>query len=318
LDRWLSDRLPDRARHQIQRDIAAGRVRVNGVVRPARYAVRGGDRIECDPPPPPSDQLQPEPIPLNIVFEDEHLLIVDKPAGLVVHPAPGHPGGTLVNALLAHCGPALMGVGGEGRWGLVHRLDAGTSGLLIAAKTRPAYEALVAALAERRIHRQYLGLAVGSLREATGTIDRPIGRRRNDRKRMGVVRDGRAACTDWRVLLQSGGLVLLALTLHTGRTHQIRVHLQSVGHPILGDADYGWTRRHTLAALEPALRPPVAAAWPARPLLHAARLELEHPVLAGRMLECTAPPPADFIGLLEAAWAGVWRKAIGQWFSPRE
>jgi 23S rRNA pseudouridine1911/1915/1917 synthase len=238
------------------------------------------------------------------------LVIIDKPAVLVVHPAPGHSGGTLANALLAHCGPSLEGVGGEGRWGLVHRLDAGTSGLLVAAKTQPAYEALVEAMAERRIRRQYLGIVVGQLREASGTIDRPIGRRPGDRKRMGIVRDGRPARTDWRVLLQAGGLGLVALTLHTGRTHQIRVHLQAIGRPILGDEDYGWTKRRALESFDAERRPQLARDWPARPLLHAARLKFEHPIETGRELEFLMPPPADFDPIAKEFWGGEWRGKI--------
>jgi 23S rRNA pseudouridine1911/1915/1917 synthase len=189
-------------------------------------------------------------------------------------------------------------------------LDAGTSGLLVAAKTAMAYEALVAALAERKIHRQYLGLAVSLFGEATGAIDRPVGRRHGDRKRMGVTRDGRPARTDWRVLLQSDGLALLALTLHSGRTHQIRVHLQSIGHPVLGDADYGWTRSRVLAALAPSMRVDMARAWPARPMLHAARLRLEHPAQPGKFLEFLAPPPPAVDPIAVAFWGDAWREKI--------
>jgi 23S rRNA pseudouridine1911/1915/1917 synthase len=309
LDRWISDRLPDRARNRIQQDIAAGRVRVNGVAEPARRDLRDGDQIEYHVPPELSVKLLPESIPLTIVFEDDHIIVINKPAGLVVHPAPGHASGTLANALLAHCGPSLEGVGGEGRWGIVHRLDAGTSGLLVAAKTAPAYEALVAAMAERQIGRKYLGLAVGRMQEETGTIDRPIGRRRSDRKRMGIVKDGREARTDWRVVLQSGGLALLALTLHTGRTHQIRVHLQAIGRPILGDADYGWTRPRSLESIDLNLRPQLAAIWPDRPMLHATRLELTHPIESERALAFDATPPADFGAVAEMFWGASWRGA---------
>jgi 23S rRNA pseudouridine1911/1915/1917 synthase len=310
LDRWLTQNLPDRTRSQIQNDIAAGRVRVNGAVQPARYSVAAGDRIDYDVPQAEPRRLQPEAIPLNIVFEDEHLAVIDKPAGLVVHPAPGHSGGTLANALLAHCGPSLEGVGGEGRWGIVHRLDAGTSGLLITAKTTAAHEALTAALADRRIHRQYLGLSIGQMREAVGTIDRPIGRRSSDRKKMGVIRDGRPARTDWRVLLESDGLGLLALTLHTGRTHQIRVHLQAIGHPILGDGDYGWTRPRTLQSVAGERRRQLIGLWPKRPMLHAARLVFQHPMDAERTLTFESPPPKDFAAIAEAWWGEKWEQAI--------
>ena len=309
LDRWISRRLPDRARHQIQKDIQAGRIRVNGDLRPARYIVVPGDRVTYEMPDEAATRLQPESIPLNIVFEDEHLLVINKPAGLVVHPAPGNEGGTLANALLAHVGPELEGVGDEGRWGVVHRLDAGTSGLILAARTQPACEALVAAIAERRVTRQYLGVVIGQPMEDEGTVDRPIGRRTHDRRKMGVVHDGRPARTDWRVLLRGGGVSLMALTLHTGRTHQIRVHLQAIGNPIVGDETYGWTRTRALQSIDPQLRGTLAGRWPRRPLLHAARLRLSHPV-DGRPLDFYAPPPTDFDRIGRICWAEDWQNWI--------
>jgi len=302
LDRWLAQCLDGRARNQIQHDIEAGRVRIEGEVRPSRYRVRGGDRIEYELPSPAPTELKPEPIPLNIIFQDEHLLVIDKPAGMVVHPAPGHSGGTVANALLAHCGPSLEGVGEEGRWGIVHRLDRDTSGLMLAARSPQVHDALVAALAERRVRRNYLGLAVGNFKEGEGLIDRPIGRRPKDRKRMGIIEDGRVACTHWRVLTQVDGLSLLGLTLQTGRTHQVRVHLQSIGRPALADPDYGWTKSRTLQILPQTARPKLAAVWPGRQMLHAVRLALDHPVMPRCRLNFQSHLPEDMLGVLRAFW----------------
>jgi len=301
LDRWLAQRLPDRSRNQIQQDLAAGRVHVNGAAAVARQSVAPGDVILYALPPPSDPRPAAEPIPLTILYEDPHLAVVDKPAGLVVHPAPGHPGGTLVNALLARYGPPLQAVGGDARWGIVHRLDKDTSGLLLVARTAPAWAALTAAIAQRRVRREYLALVLGRLRDPAGVIDRPLARRERDRKKIGVVPDGRPARTDWRVLIQGDGLALLALRLHTGRTHQIRVHLQSIGRPVLGDPVYGHTRRRTLMDLPPPLKPVVARLWPDRQLLHAARLVFEHPFLADCRLSITSPPPPDMRRLIAAA-----------------
>jgi len=314
-DRWLAERVEGRARNQIQHDIEAGRVRVDGQPQPARYRVALGDHIEYDLPEPPDHALQPEAMALAIVYEDEQMIVIDKPAGLVVHPAPGHRGGTVANALLAHCGPSLAGVGGEWRWGIVHRLDQGTSGLMMAAKTQPAYDALVAALAERRVSRQYLGIVIGSFKEGEGSVDRPIGRRPNDRKRMGILAEGRAARTDWRMLCQGGGLALLGLALHSGRTHQIRVHLQSIGHPVLGDPDYGWTKPRTLQEMGQRQRPALAAVWPARQMLHAARLSLEHPTEPGRHLRLASSIPEDMERVMATMWDEAWRAAVTQWLA---
>lgn len=330
LDRWLADHWPGRARHQIQLDIEAARVTVNGEVRPARYKVRDGDVIAASVPLEADTALRPQSIPLRIVYEDEHVIVIDKPAGMVVHPAPGHEDGTLANALLAHCGPSLQGVGGEGRWGIVHRLDALTSGLICTARTSPAYEALVEALAARRVRRLYVGLVIGSFREASGTVDRPIGRRAGDRKKMGVVQTrrrgwsrppedtpGREARTDWRLLCQDHGLAFVGLALHTGRTHQIRVHMQSIGRPILADPEYGWTKSRTLQAVTQRMRPVLAGAWPGRQMLHAVRLEFDHPVPDGPgpppRLAFTSQPPEDFTRLLDRLFDDSWQAPLRAW-----
>ena len=314
LDRWLAGQLAGRTRNQIQQDLEAGRVLVNGQAQPARYRVRGGDVIDCDfPEIPEAIGLQPESMPLDIVFEDEHVIVINKPAGLVVHPAPGHTGGTLANALLAHCGPSLEGVGGENRWGLVHRLDNLTSGLLMAAKTQVAYEVLVEALARRDVRRLYLGVVMGMFKTGSGEIDQPIGRRKTDRKKMGIRDDGRPSRTDWRVLCQDQCLSLLGLRLHTGRTHQIRVHLQSIGRPILGDPEYGWTRQRTMHALPQPLRLPLMAVWPNRQMLHAARLAFAHPVEPGRVLDLHAPLPEDYRRVCEAVWGELATEVLARW-----
>lgn len=315
LDRWLAEHVDGRTRSQLQHDLENGRVRVNGELRPARYGVALGDVIEYDPPEAIDTRLRPEAIPLNIVYEDEHLVVIDKPAGLVVHPAPGHDGGTVANALLAHIGPALEGVGGEGRWGIVHRLDNLTSGLMMAAKTQPAYERLVAALSEREVRRKYIGIVIGSFREGEGIIERPIGRRVSDRKLMGVLAEGRPSRTDWRLIAQGDGLAILGMALHTGRTHQIRVHMQAIGHPVLGDSDYGWSKPRTLQEMAQGLRPKLSAVWPGRQMLHAAILRFQHPIDPDRPMAFESAPPADMVNVMNAVWGEEgWKPAVEAWY----
>jgi 23S rRNA pseudouridine1911/1915/1917 synthase len=305
LDSWLAEQLEGLTRSQLQLIIRREQVLVNGEPRPARYRLRDGDSVtlpiaeaEIEAP------LAAEAIPLDIVHEDADLLVVNKPAGLVVHPAPGHRSATLVNALLAHVGPGLAGVGGQDRCGIVHRLDKMTSGLLVVAKHEAAHTALTGALAERRVDRRYIGLALGHFDPPEGVIDRPVGRRRNERKLMGIVSDGREARTSYRVLLQADAVALLLLKLHTGRTHQIRVHLQSIGRPVFADPEYGYTKKHTLSHLNAALRAQVGPLWPDRQMLHAAGLRFRHPV-TGAILTAFALPPADMTALFDAFFPGV-------------
>ena len=286
LDRWLADRLPELSRARLQALIGAGRVRVDGAVRKAAVRLQGGERVEVDVPPPAVEELVPEPAELSIVFEDEHVLVLDKPAGVVVHPGAGHARGTLAAALLAHA-PAIAGVGGPRRPGIVHRLDKDTSGLLVVAKTQVAYDALVAQLARRSVTRRYLAVVHGRVRADEGVIDRPIGRHPFDRVRMAVrpARQGRRAVTRYRVLERFSGFTLLEVSLETGRTHQIRVHLASLGHPVAGDDIYGGRRR------EPLPTPLEGLA------LHAARLAFVHPA-TGHLREFASPTPARIERLL--------------------
>ena len=240
IDALLARILPDLSRSAAQRLLEEGRVCLLG--RPVRknYKCSEGDCFEVSLPELRELPLVPQDIPLDLVFEDEDVIVVNKPRGLVVHPAPGHPDGTLVNALLFHCGDSLSGVGGEKRPGIVHRIDKDTSGLLIAAKNDFAHQALSRQLSDRSLSRIYEAVARGHLREDSGSVDRPVGRHPTDRKRMAVTeKNGRPAVTHWEVLARYRGYTHVRCRLETGRTHQIRVHMASLGHPLLGDTVYG-------------------------------------------------------------------------------
>jgi 23S rRNA pseudouridine1911/1915/1917 synthase len=271
-------RLADLSRTQAATLIAEGHVQVRGRRERAAYRTEAGDELRITLPPPPARPLLAEDIPLAVVFEDAHLLVVDKPAGMVVHPAPGNWSGTLVNALMGRGGPLAAGGGAE-RAGLVHRLDKDTSGLLLVAKSDQAHRALSAALAARRISRRYAVVCWGHLPQDLLVVDRPVGRDPRDRTRMAVVSSGRSARTDFHRLARFDAVDLLRAHLHSGRTHQIRVHLASVGHPVVGDDSYGGGGGRRLAALPSP-----------RHFLHAAWLHLRHPV-TGAALEFRAPLP---------------------------
>jgi 23S rRNA pseudouridine1911/1915/1917 synthase len=285
LDRWLVTAVPGISRARLQVLIEDGRVRVDGVVRKTAYRLRGGEAVDVEIPPAPLEELAPEPIALTIVHEDDAVLVVDKPAGMVVHPGAGVFQGTLAAAVLAHA-PATAGVGGPGRPGVVHRLDKGTSGLLVIAKTQAAYQALVAQLAEHTVTRVYLAVVHGRVAADEGRVDAPIGRHPIHRQRMAIRPEGkgRRAITRFRVLERFVGFTLVEAQLETGRTHQIRVHLASLGHPVVGDATYG----------QGGPRPPIAFEGVA---LHAARLAFVHPMTRKRM-EFAAPIPSRIERLL--------------------
>jgi 23S rRNA pseudouridine1911/1915/1917 synthase len=281
------------SRAQAARWASDGLVEVDGRPRPKSYRLRGGERLAWTPPPaPPDGDPVPEDRPLTVRHEDDHLLVVAKPPGLVVHPGPGHPTGTLVNALLVRPGASLSAGGGDaGRPGIVHRLDKDTSGLLLVAKDDATHQALARDLAAHRVERRYLALVQGRLPAGTGTVDAPIGRHPRDRKRMAVVPGGRPAVTHWRVLETFPAVQLTEATLETGRTHQVRVHLASLRHPLAGDRTYG---------ADPTL---AARLNLTRPFLHAWRLGFTHPATGDRV-DLTEPLPPDLQGVLDHLRAG--------------
>ena len=239
IDAWLAANLEDVTRSGAQRLLEEGKVTKDGKALAKNYKLTGCEILEVSLPDPEPVDVVPQNIPLDIVFEDSDVIVVNKPKGLVVHPAPGHPDGTLVNALLYHCGDSLSGIGGELRPGIVHRIDRDTSGLIIAAKNDFSHQRLAAQLQDHTLARIYHCIVTGNLREDSGTVDAPSGRHHTDRKKMAVVADGRNAVTHWRVLERYQGFTYVECRLETGRTHQIRVHMAHTGHPILGDTVYG-------------------------------------------------------------------------------
>ena len=239
LDAYLAANLEATTRSAAVKLIEGGQVQVNGKVPAKNYKLRGNEEIAVELPDPEPIALVAQDIPLDIVYEDADVIVVNKPKGLVVHPAPGHPDGTLVNALMFHCGDSLSGIGGELRPGIVHRIDRDTSGLIIAAKNDLSHQGLSSQLQDHTLSRVYHCIVTGNLREDSGTVDAPIGRHPVDRKKMAVVSDGRRAVTHWRVLERFQGFTYVECRLETGRTHQIRVHMAHTGHPILGDTVYG-------------------------------------------------------------------------------
>jgi 23S rRNA pseudouridine1911/1915/1917 synthase len=280
LDRWLAAQVPGLSRARLQALIADGHVRVEGHARKPSHRLVAGARIDVDIPPPPPEALEPEAVALTVVHEDEHVLVLDKPAGVVVHPGAGHARGTLAAAVLAHA-PGTAGVGGPRRPGVVHRLDKDTSGLLVIAKTPLAYESLTTQLAARTVRRVYLAVAHGRVTMPSTVIDRPIGRDPRDRKRMAVrpLGQGRRAITELRVLERFREFTYLEARLQTGRTHQIRVHLAALGHPVAGDEVYGGRRRRPLPVTLEGLA------------LHATALAFVHPLTRAPMEFGSSLPP---------------------------
>lgn len=294
LDRHLAERLKE-SRHQIQRWISEKRVRLNdGPTKPATR-VEAGDRVVCTPPETPRDAgLKPEKGSLVSLYEDPHLVVLDKAPGVAVHPGAGRPSGTLANFLLDQY-PEIATVGGPGRPGIVHRIDLDTTGLLVVARSTEAYHGLSSAFAERRVEKTYLAVAYGTPQPRSGEITSSIGRHRGDRKKMTVRRDGRPAHTRYRVTHAAAGISRLEIDILTGRTHQIRVHLKSLGNPLVGDPVYGEARWRGLP--RPSWR--ALSTFP-RPALHAWRLAFDHPV-DGQRLDLEAPVPED----LRQLWKGV-------------
>ena len=282
LDSFLARAMEDLTRSAAAKAIEEGRVLVSGKVPSKSLKLTGNETIEFTPEEPAPIDAVPQDIPLDVVYEDDDVIVVNKPSGLVVHPAPGHPDGTLVNALLFHCGASLSGVGGALRPGIVHRIDRDTSGLIIAAKNDYAHQFLSAQLADHTLARTYECIVVGNLREDSGTVDAPIARDSRDRKRMAVVPGGRRAVTHWTVLARYPGYTHVQCRLETGRTHQIRVHMAYLGHPILGDTVYG-------------AKKPVPGLT--GQCLHAVGLQFIHP-RTKELVSLSCPLPGEFTAAL--------------------
>lgn len=285
---WLDCRLRDLSRSRIQALIRSGCITVDGGRTTPHHKVRPGMHVSVNIPPPTDTAIKPEPIPLNIIHEDSDIIVLDKPAGIVVHPAAGHNSGTLVNALLHHC-PDILDIGGEKRPGIVHRLDKDTSGVMIVARNDAAMKGIMTQFRQSTVHKQYLAIVNGTPHPASGTIETLIGRSSHDRKKMSArPRTGRHAVTHYETIETFAGCSLVKATLETGRTHQIRVHMTHIGHPVLGDKQYGGSRRSTLT---------VQRLTVPRQMLHAHKLGLIHPA-TGKSLTFTAPIPEDMQAIL--------------------
>jgi 23S rRNA pseudouridine1911/1915/1917 synthase len=308
LDRMLTTRVADLSRSRLKALIEQGQVSVGGaVLRDPAYHVKAAETVVVDVPEAAPAEPAAEDIPLDVVFEDDAIIVINKPAGLVVHPAAGHASGTLVNALIAHCGASLSGIGGVKRPGIVHRLDKDTTGILIAAKTDAAHQSLTRQFADHgrtgELRRAYVALAWGAPKLPSGTIDLPIDRHRTVREKMAVRKEGREAITHWQVIERFGGqegeavASALACELETGRTHQIRVHLAHAGHPLLGDEVYGAGFKTKASRLNAEARELLDSLR--RQALHAAHLTIEHPV-TGEVMSFDAAWPDDMAKLAQA------------------
>lgn len=283
LDAFLAEQMEGHTRSSVQKLIVQGMVLVNGAPAAKNYRLRAGDKAAVELPDPEPLEAVPQDIPLDIVYEDRDLLVVNKPKGMVVHPAPGNPDGTLVNALLWHCGESLSGINGVVRPGIVHRIDKDTSGLLMVAKNDRAHQSLAAQIADHSFTRVYNAVVYGNLRQEEGTVSAPIARHPNDRKKMAVIPGGREAVTHYRVLERFDGFTLVECRLETGRTHQIRVHMAHIGHPVAGDPVYG--PKKCIASL-------------GGQCLHARLLGFVHPT-TGEYLEFDSGLPAYFTEFLQ-------------------
>ncbi|MEL6579559.1 MAG: RluA family pseudouridine synthase [Cyanobacteria bacterium J06621_12] len=287
LDGWLAAQLPDISRSRVQKLIENGHIRLNNkICHSKKIKLSLGDHLQVTIPEPEKLALTAENIPLDVLYEDEHLIIINKPAGMVVHPAPGHYTGTLVHALLHHC-ETLAGIGGVERPGIVHRIDKNTTGAIVVAKSDRAHQHLQAQIKAKTARREYWGIIYGSFTTTAGTIDLPVGRDHRDRKKMAVIpveQGGRTAVTHWQTLERIGNYSLIQFLLQTGRTHQIRVHCTHYGHPLVGDSTYGSNRSLKVNLTGQAL--------------HARQLSLLHPV-SGKLITAIAPPPAEFNKLLQ-------------------
>ena len=283
IDVYIAEYKEELSRSRVQKLIENGLVTVNGKVVKSNYKLRKGDILEVEIPDPEPLEIEAEDIPLDIIYEDKDVVIVNKPQGMVVHPAPGHYNGTLVNALMYHCKDDLSGINGQMRPGIVHRIDKDTSGVLMIAKSDAAHNSLAQQLAVHSITRKYYAVVCGNIKEDSGTVDKPIGRSPKDRKKMAVVQGGRRAVTHYRVLERFGGkYTLIEAQLETGRTHQIRVHMASLGHPLLGDTVYGSEKQPFKLQGQ---------------VLHAKVLGFNHPS-DGRYVEFESPLPEYFEKLL--------------------
>ncbi|WP_125114496.1 RluA family pseudouridine synthase [Agathobaculum sp. Marseille-P7918] len=284
VDSWLAEQIDGLTRSAVQNLLSEKMVCCNGQPLKKNYKLIGGECITVTLPELREVDLVPENIPLDIIYEDSDIIVVNKPRGMVVHPAPGNWSGTLVNALMYHCGDSLSGINGEHRPGIVHRIDKDTSGLLVVAKNDAAHQSLASQIAAHTAYRGYEAIVVGSPREDSGTINKPIARHKTDRKKMAIMEGGREAITHYRVLQRFRGYTHMAFQLETGRTHQIRVHMASIGHPIIGDPVYG-LKKDRFSDI-------------GGQCLHAARLTLCHPTTQ-EMMHFTAPLPEYFTQILD-------------------
>lgn len=278
-DKYIASKMEGVSRSYLKRLFDEGKISVNGKPVPASYKLRAGDRIEAEIPDAKEIDAKPEDITLDVVYEDEDVLVINKPRGMVVHPAPGNETGTVVNAALSHCKGSLSGINGAIRPGIVHRIDKDTTGLLIIAKNDAAHMKLSEALSDRSLSRKYFALVHGNIKEDSGTVSAPIARSEKDRKMMAVAKKGgREAVTDFEVIERFSDYTLLLCSLRTGRTHQIRVHMKHIGHPIVGDKTYGVKKEEFSLSGQ---------------LLHAGRLDFIHPK-DGEKISVTSPLPDDF------------------------